>query len=438
MARAQLRQRFAQPRAAGEVVDGGAGGGQHLVGVGEAEGRRQVGQVGAEGEHVAPAGAPRRRMQEGEQQARIALHRARDVDQHQQRQRLLAPRQPRQPQQSRRRCAPASCSTPGQCMREWAPASPAARRRRAGSVGTGSAMSRARRSTSRYSAAPSALKSAWCSALPVAGRHGGVELDLALGLRGLGRRRAARRSASRTRGRRFDGSALPSALGSICASSLLASSGSRNQASKSSRNTSAVLLAADHHGLHRGAQVGRLSHADQRARPAAPARCARRRCARRRGAARGRSPAMLPASLPRRASPSCWTQRSRRASSSGLSRSRGQLVRERGHVVALLEQDAGGVDHDLGVELQRCRAPPAPAPIRRFRRCRARAGRRWRRAALRRRPTKAATCSRQHLAGLRHLRAHDGQFALALGVVEPVVEAAPLDRVVAVRACGCW
>jgi len=35
-------------------------------------------------------------------------------------------------------------------------------------------------------------------------------------------------------------------------------------------------------------------------------------------------------------------------------------------------------------------------------------------------------------AGLWHLAAHDGQLSLALGVVEPLVEAAALDRVVEV------
>jgi hypothetical protein len=79
---------LAQPRAAGEIVDGERWPRQHGVGVGEPEGGRQVGQVGAEGEHVAPARAPRGRVQEGQQQARIALHRAGHVDQHQQRQRL--------------------------------------------------------------------------------------------------------------------------------------------------------------------------------------------------------------------------------------------------------------------------------------------------------------------------------------------------------------
>ena len=57
---AQRGERLAQAGAAGEIVDGRAGRGQHVVGVGQAERRRQVGQVGAEGEHVAPArAAPR-------------------------------------------------------------------------------------------------------------------------------------------------------------------------------------------------------------------------------------------------------------------------------------------------------------------------------------------------------------------------------------------
>ena len=43
--------------------------------------------------------APRGGMQKSQQQARIALHRTRDIDQNQQRQRLLAPLQARQPKQ---------------------------------------------------------------------------------------------------------------------------------------------------------------------------------------------------------------------------------------------------------------------------------------------------------------------------------------------------
>ena len=49
--------------------------------------------------------------------------------------------------------------------------------------------------------------------------------------------RVGRRHERRARGRRLDGSLRPSAEGSIWASSLLATSGSRNQASNSSRNT---------------------------------------------------------------------------------------------------------------------------------------------------------------------------------------------------------
>ena len=68
------------------------------VGVGEAEGGCEVGQARAKRKHVAAhggAGVARcgGRVQKGQQQAGVALHGARSVHQHQQRQRLLAPLQ---------------------------------------------------------------------------------------------------------------------------------------------------------------------------------------------------------------------------------------------------------------------------------------------------------------------------------------------------------
>ncbi|MDT4872636.1 hypothetical protein FQZ97_1078330 [compost metagenome] len=87
---AQARERCAQARAAGEIVDGGVGEFQHLVGVPVAEGRSQVGQLGAEGECRTWC-AVRCLVQEGQQQPGVALHGARDVDQDQQRQRLAPP-----------------------------------------------------------------------------------------------------------------------------------------------------------------------------------------------------------------------------------------------------------------------------------------------------------------------------------------------------------
>ena len=84
---AQCGQRFAQARAAGEIGDRHAGRSEHGVGVGQPEGRREVGQLGSESENVAAAdpamAAAGGRMQERQQQARVALHRARHVHQHQ-------------------------------------------------------------------------------------------------------------------------------------------------------------------------------------------------------------------------------------------------------------------------------------------------------------------------------------------------------------------
>ena len=59
---AQFGDRIAQTRAAGKVVDRLAGGTKHVVGVGQLEGRREIGQARTEGENVATAGAARGRM----------------------------------------------------------------------------------------------------------------------------------------------------------------------------------------------------------------------------------------------------------------------------------------------------------------------------------------------------------------------------------------
>ena len=96
---AQRGQRLAELGAACEVLYGQTGASQHLVGIGDAHRRRQVGQTGAERKHVALAQAVGSAMQKSQQQARVALHRTRHVHQHQQRQRLMAPLQTRQRQQ---------------------------------------------------------------------------------------------------------------------------------------------------------------------------------------------------------------------------------------------------------------------------------------------------------------------------------------------------
>ena len=96
--------------------------------------------------------------------------------------------------------------------------------------------SRARRSTSRYSLAESWLKSACrrrCRSLAVMA----ASKSIFSSSRGGGALLAARTgaNASLTRGRRLAGSALDSALGSICASSFCATLGLRKYASNNSR-----------------------------------------------------------------------------------------------------------------------------------------------------------------------------------------------------------
>ena len=92
----ELRQRGAQARAACKVGHQSIGAGQHGVGVGQLEGGGQVGQVHAKSEHLALAVLEGGGMQKSQQQAGIALHGARHIDQHHQRQRLAPAGQPGQ------------------------------------------------------------------------------------------------------------------------------------------------------------------------------------------------------------------------------------------------------------------------------------------------------------------------------------------------------
>ena len=94
--RAQAGQRHAELGTTGKVFNGPTSARQHLIGVGRLKGRAQVGQAHAEGKHVALRMAPGGGMQKGQQQPGVALHRARHIHQHQQRQRLLPALQARQ------------------------------------------------------------------------------------------------------------------------------------------------------------------------------------------------------------------------------------------------------------------------------------------------------------------------------------------------------
>ena len=74
----QNRNALAQSRASSKVVYGNAGGLQHGVGVGQAEGSGQIGQARAESKnvstHLHAMGLPRGRVQKRQHQAGIALH----------------------------------------------------------------------------------------------------------------------------------------------------------------------------------------------------------------------------------------------------------------------------------------------------------------------------------------------------------------------------
>jgi hypothetical protein len=155
------------------------------------------------------------------------------------------------------------------------------------------------------------------------------------------------------------------------------------------------------------------------------------RCARRRGAARGRSR--------RCCRPACRCGRHRAACRSsscrfGFGRASGRSRSDASSCVSAATSSRclnrmPAVSPPPRGRVPACPAPPAPWPTRRSRRCRARAGRRWRTAGCaggRRRPRPGARARRRPAAP----GPHDGQLALAFGVVEPVVQAAPLDRVV--------
>ena len=105
---AQGRQRSAKLGSAGKVLYRPARGGEHLVAVANAHRRRKVGQLRPKGEKIASAQAVGGRVQEGQQQARVAFHRSRHIEQHQQRHRLALSLHTRQVHQF----AAGACSMP--------------------------------------------------------------------------------------------------------------------------------------------------------------------------------------------------------------------------------------------------------------------------------------------------------------------------------------
>jgi hypothetical protein len=96
-----------------------------------------------------------------------------------------------------------------------------------------------------------------------------------------------------------------------------------------------------------------------------------------------------------------------------------------GDVVLVLQQHAQRVLDDLGVEHHRRPAPSARGSIRWSRRCRAACTARCCAASARRRRSARASAGRRRARG-----AAGCQLALGVGEVDPVVQAAALDRVV--------
>ena len=306
----------------------------------------------------------------------------------------------------------------------------------------------------------------------VAGGHGCVEVDLAI-VRAPPWRPAS--AAPALRARAAGAWAARPCLRRAAASAPAAcwpAPGSRNQASNSSRNTSRSCSRLTITASIAALRSSRLFDADQAGRLGRQRDAGRVGRARRHAAARGRSRRCCRATcrgvrhrvawyLAWRINADSRTQKAQRfrrrrkkttklsclfcafceTSASSASGTRihcahlrrqhlaRQVARERRHVVALLEQDAGGVGHDFRVELQRVERHQRARPLDAFGDAgRALEGIGEGRAAQA--PDEIGHLLRQPLAGLRHLRPHDRQLAFALGVVEPVVEAAALDRVV--------
>ena len=107
----------------------------------------------------------------------------------------------------------------------------------------------------------------------------------------------------------------------------------------------------------------------------------------------------------------------------------GQRVGEGGYIFTLLEHNAGGIAHDLGVQVQRVQGDQGFGPLHAFGDAR---------CALEGIGERLAAQTVDHVShltgqmggGARHLRADDFQLAVPVGVIQPVVKAAALDRVI--------
>ena len=257
---AQGGQRVAQPRASGEVVDRRAGGLQHRVGVGQPERRRQVGEMGAESEYVAPPLRPRGSVQESQQQARIALHRPRDIHQHQQRQRLLQPAQPGELQQLAAGAGrPPHHAWPVQPV-AVACRPPAPRRE----PGHGQRNVAGELLDQVVFGAAQGAEVRMLQGVEVAGRHGRVEIDLLVRLVGSGAARQFRRGQRFTHaGSAFAGLGLALGAREQLRQQLVRHLRVAKIGVEQFAKDLPVLLAADHHGLEGGAQVTLVCDADQ-------------------------------------------------------------------------------------------------------------------------------------------------------------------------------
>ena len=113
----------------------------------------------------------------------------------------------------------------------------------------------------------------------------------------------------------------------------------------------------------------------------------------------------------------------------GLQNLPGQILSQSGHVFALFEQDAGRVGGHFGVDGQGIKRDQGLGPLDALGDARDSCKRVFE-GRLPELGHKLRHLPGQLLTGLRHLRPHDGQLALAVGVVEPVVKASALDGIV--------
>ena len=234
--------------------------GQHIVGIGQFEGGRQVGEMGSKRKHITARVAARGSVQKCQQQTGITLHRARNIDQDQDRQRLLTPRQAGQAHQLATRLRglvhhprPVDART----RTRWVHAPRCKVRQRQPHVAS-ELLHQAVFGTRER------VEVGMLQAIHVARRHHRIELNFLIFLLRLGllAKGILRRQGLAHARATLAGLGLALGAGQQLRQQLLRHLGVTEIGVKQLAKDDAILLAADHHGFQRRADVLLLVHAD--------------------------------------------------------------------------------------------------------------------------------------------------------------------------------